>query len=61
MNEAVTAELVAAAVQREKFADRYFINKADDAEGREKAAGLAVLLDRPAVIGSLRKGEYECW
>ena len=61
VNEAVTAELVAAAVQREKFADRYFINKADDAEGREKAAGLAVLLDRPAVIGSLRKGEYECW
>lgn len=60
VNESVTAELVAAAVKRENLADRYFINKADDNEEMKKAAKLAALLDRPTVIGSLRKGEYKC-
>ncbi len=59
-NESVTAELVAAAVTKEKLADRYFINKADDNDGMKKAADLSALLDRPTVIGSLHKGEYKC-
>ncbi|MDO4203613.1 MAG: selenium cofactor biosynthesis protein YqeC [Selenomonadaceae bacterium] len=56
----VTAELAAEAVERERLAHRYFINKADDNEGMKKAANLAALLDKPSVIGSLHKGEYKC-
>ena len=55
-----TAELAAAAVKKERLADRYFINKADDDEGMEKAANLAVLLGKPSVFGSLHRGEYKC-
>ena len=59
-DESVTAELAAAAVKKERLADRYFINKADDDEGMEKAANLAVLLGKPSVFGSLHRGEYKC-
>ena len=59
-DESVTAELAAAAVKKERLADRYFINKADDDEGMEKAANLAGLLGKPSVFGSLHRGEYKC-
>lgn len=54
----ITPELAAAVLTREGLADGYFINQAEG-ERQGPALRLGELLHRPAVVGSLQKGEYQ--
>ncbi|MFR5781930.1 MAG: hypothetical protein ACLUEK_08890 [Oscillospiraceae bacterium] len=53
------AERVARALNAEALADIYFLNQAD-AAGEGAARALAALLERPALWGSIQKGEITC-
>lgn len=54
----ITPEIAAAVLQREGLADGYFINQAEG-ERLLPACRLAELLQKPTVVGSLQKGEYQ--
>ena len=55
----VTPELLAEVLNREALADIYYLNQTDLC-GEATAKKLASLLHRPAVWGSLRRGEVLC-
>lgn len=58
-DEPATPERVARVLNAEALADIYFLNQAD-AAGEGAARGLAALLERPTLWGSIQKGEITC-
>lgn len=58
-DEPATPERVARVLNAEALADIYFLNQAD-AAGEGAARALAALLERPALWGSIQKGEITC-
>lgn len=58
-DDSATPERVARVLNAEALADVYFLNQAD-AAGEGAARELAALLERPALWGSIQKGEISC-
>lgn len=58
-DDSATPERVARVLNAEALADVYFLNQAD-AAGEGAARELAALLERPALWGSIQKGEIAC-
>lgn len=56
----VSPELAAEAIQKEGFAARIYINKAESAADWDNAARFAAAASCPVAAGSLWKGEYQC-
>ena len=54
-----TPENTALVLRKEGLADLYLFNQADDPERWEWAMRAAKVLERPAVLGTLRKGAYK--
>lgn len=52
-------EAAAAVLRAENLGDQVFINQADTPERLAQARALAALLDRPVLVGALRKGVWE--
>lgn len=59
-NDLVTPDRLAQVFARENLHHRVFLNKAESPRDFALAQAVADLLDRPAAVGALQKGEWKC-